>query len=229
MGGVLKNLGFLMVWLFFAIKPLFATQLVAESAEPTVSEVCDVTNEVVSHAPACLDALPMSAQTKSIASDSVWYDVIWQHLTDTWTQGAYELYVPFWSYHFPFAYSPEERALYTEYPFGAGLGRGRYNSRGDWEGFYAMGFADSHGRPYFQAGFGWIPTWRPIDDKFRLGFGPTVFLFFHEEINEYRPLPGLLPVGSIGYDKIDVHVAYVPGFKNIGNVVFWFAKYAFGG
>lgn len=170
----------------------------------------------------------VSGQTMLAADDDVWYDVIWRHLTDTWTQGTYELYVPFWSYHLPFAYTPEERALYTEYPYGVGLGRGRYNSSGDWEGFYAMEFADSHGRPYVQAGFGWIPTWRPMGDKFRLGFGPTVFVFFHEEISAYRPLPALLPIGSVGYDRLDVHVAYVPGFKSIGNVVFWFAKYAFG-
>ena len=159
MGGVLKHLGSLMVWWFFVSKPLLATQLVAESVGPAVSAVCDVTNnEVVSHAPGCLDGPPISTQTTSVACDSVWYDVIWQHLTDTWTQGTYELYVPFWSYHVAVACSPEEGAPYAEYPSGAGLGRGRYNSRGDWEGFYAIGFSDSNGRPYFQAGFGWIPT-----------------------------------------------------------------------
>lgn len=123
MGGVLKHLGSLMVWWFFVSKPLLATQLVAESVGPAVSAVCDVTNnEVVSHAPGCLDGPPISTQTTSVAC------------------------------------SPEEGVPYAEYPSGAGLGRGRYNSRGDWEGFYAIGFADSNGRPYFQAGFGWIPT-----------------------------------------------------------------------
>ena len=224
MGGVLKNIGFLVFWWCLVSMPLFATQSVAESpVAPASSTRGFVMPDALDHP----EAPSMSDQRTSAGDDDVWYDVIWRHLTDTWTQGTYELYVPFWTYHLPFAYTPEERALYTEYPYGVGLGRGRYNSRGDWEGFYAMEFADSHGRPYVQAGFGWIPTWRPMGDKFRLGFGPTVFVFFHEEISAYRPLPALLPIGSIGYDRFDVHVAYVPGVKSIGNVVFWFAKYAF--
>jgi palmitoyl transferase len=165
------------------------------------------------------------------AESKPWYKSAWdtagQHLSDIWTKGDIELYVPFWSYHLPYAYSPEKRASYTEYPAGGGIGKGWYNASGNWEGIYVMGFQDSHAQPMYMAGYGWVPTWNPINEKSRVGVGATVFLFMRSDINYYAPTPGILPMASVGYGPIDVQVAYIPGGEGNGNVLFWWAKYSF--
>jgi len=160
-----------------------------------------------------------------------WYKNAWdtagQHLSDIWTKGDIELFVPFWSYHLPYAYSAEKRSQYTEYPAGGGIGKGWYNASGNWEGIYVMGFQDSHAQPMYMAGYGWVPTWNPINEKSRVGVGATVFLFMRSDINYYAPTPGILPMASVGYGPIDVQVAYIPGGEGNGNVLFWWAKYSF--
>lgn len=171
------------------------------------------------------DNVAKSAESKS------WYGNAWdtagQHLSDIWTKGDIELYVPFWSYHLPFAYSSEKRSQYTEYPAGGGIGKGRYNESGNWEGIYVMEFQDSHGLPMYMGGYGWIPTWRPIDDKFKVGVGLTAFFFMRSDIGNYAPIPGILPAVSTGYGPLDIQMAYIPGGQGNGNVLFWWAKYSF--
>ena len=168
---------------------------------------------------------PESAPSKS------WYGTAWdtagQHLSDIWNKGDYSLMIPFWTYHLPYAYSAEKRAQYTEYPAGGGISKGYFNESGNWEGIYLMEYQDSHGKPMYMGGYGWVPTWRPIDDKFKIGAGLTAFMFMRSDIGNYAPLPGVLPVGSIGYGPVDVQVAYVPGGQGNGNVLFWWARFTF--
>lgn len=160
-----------------------------------------------------------------------WYSRAWdtagQHLSDIWNKGDIEVYVPFWSYHLPFAYSAEKRSQYTEYPAGGGIGKGWYNKSGNWEGIYLMEFQDSHGKPMYMGGYGWVPTWNPINEKSRIGVGATVFMFMRSDINYYAPTPGILPMATMGYGPVDVQVAYIPGGQGYGNVLFWWAKYSF--
>lgn len=175
------------------------------------------------------DAKPESAATPT--DNRSWYTKAWdtagEHLSDIWTKGDVELYVPFWTYHLPFAYSPSQRAEYTEYPAGGGLGKGWYNKSGNWEGIYLMEFRDSHAKPMYMGGYGWVPTWNPINEKSRIGIGATVFMFARSDINYYAPTPGILPMATIGYGPVDVQVAYIPGGEGYGNVLFWWAKYTF--
>lgn len=160
-----------------------------------------------------------------------WYSTAWdtaeQHLSDIWEKGDIEVYVPFWTKHLPFAYSAQKRATYTEYPAGGGLGKGWFNESGNWEGIYAMEYQDSHGLPQYQVGYGWVPTWHPLDDQFRVGAGVTAFFFFRSDIGHYAPIPAALPVLSTGYGPIDVQMTYIPGGQGFGNVLFWWAKYSF--
>lgn len=171
------------------------------------------------------------AETPASTESQSWYGKAWdtagKHLSDLWNKGDIEVYVPFWTYHLPFAYSPQQRSDYTEYPAGGGLGKGWYNESGNWEGVYLMAFQDSHGKPMYMGGYGWVPTWNPINEKSRIGVGATVFMFMRSDINYYAPTPGILPMATIGYGPVDVQVAYIPGGEGYGNVLFWWAKYSF--
>ena len=169
--------------------------------------------------------------TTPATANQSWYGAAWdtagQHLSDIWNKGDYSVMIPFWTYHMPYAYSAEKRAQYTEYPAGGGISKGYFNDSGNWEGIYLMEYQDSHGKPMYMGGYGWVPTWRPIDDKFKIGAGLTAFMFMRSDIGNYAPLPGVLPVGSIGYGPVDVQVAYVPGGQGNGNVLFWWARFTF--
>ena len=207
-----------------------ATVFADEASESAAAKPPASESDTTSGAPQSVVVVGSPNTSQSTESKS-WYSNAWdtagQHLSDIWTKGDVELYVPFWSYHLPFAYSPEKRASYTEYPAGGGLGKGWYNNSGNWEGVYVMGFQDSHAQPMYMAGYGWVPTWNPINEKTRVGVGATVFLFMRSDINGYAPTPGILPMASVGYGPLDVQVAYIPGGEGNGNVLFWWAKYSF--
>ena len=188
----------------------------------------------------CVSALTISAAQASSdpsastpsgsspsASSSPWYSTAWKHARDTWREGDIEAYVPFWSYHLPFAYTPEQRAEYVEYPAGFGLGKGRYNKSGNWEGIYAMGFRDSHGDPSYMLGYGWIPTWNIGKSEVKAGVGLTGFLMSRKDYFGGVPFPGVLPIASISYRNLSAQVAYIPGGQGYGNVLFMWGKWTF--
>ena len=173
------------------------------------------------------EAIASSSGTATTSEHGAWYRTAWKHVEDTARHGGWELYVPVYTFHMPFAYTPSLLRSYNDYPAGLGIGRGRYNANGNWEGFFAMEFADSHARPEYQAGYGWIPTWHPFTENSRIGLGLTGFIMARSDIRRYTPFPGALPLASIGYRMVDFQTVYVPGGKNDGNVMLFWLKWSF--
>ena len=165
--------------------------------------------------------------TGSSQAQDAWYDTAIQSVSKTWHEGVVEAYVPFLSYHMPFAYSAEKRSQYTENPLGFGLGKGRYNSSGNYEGLYAMVFQDSHGQPEYMLGYAWIPTWQIENTDIKVGAGVGGFLTARADIGHYTPFPGLLPVASLTISRFSLQAAYVPGGQGNGNVLFAWGKWSF--
>jgi lipid IVA palmitoyltransferase len=163
----------------------------------------------------------MSTQLKTV------YHTAAEHVKDTWTEGKVELYVPFLSYHMPFAYSADKRSEYNEYPGGAGIGLGRYNASGNYEATYAMAFLDSHSDMSYMVGYAWIPTWNVGKSEVKVGAGLTGFIMSRQDYFGGVPFPGLLPVASISYKQLSLQAAYVPGGQGNGNVLFAWGKWAF--
>jgi palmitoyl transferase len=157
-----------------------------------------------------------------------WYEGIWQNWSDTFTAGRTTAMLPVYTYHMPYAYPPEKRDQYTEWPLGFGLGRSRDDEFGNTREVYAFGFQDSHGKAQYNAGYLWLKNWRPIeaDRDFRLGAGYTVFLFARSNYN-YVPIPGVLPVLSAGYKGFRLQTTFVPGGNGNGNVIFTWAQFTF--
>lgn len=139
----------------------------------------------------------------------------------------WEVYVPLYTYHMPYAYSSGLRRTYNDLPLGGGLGKGRLDERGTWRGLFALEFADSHGRPQYNAGYAWVPTWRPFDDDFRLGAGLAGLIVARSDIRRYTPFPGVLPLASAGYRGVAVQATFVPGARNNGNILFTWLKLSF--
>lgn len=160
-------------------------------------------------------------QIKSIYSTAA------DHVKDTWAEGKVELYVPFLSYHMPFAYSAESRAQQNEYPAGGGIGLGRYNNSGNYEGTYAMAFLDSNSAMSYMVGYAWIPTWNVGESEVKVGVGLTGFLMSRRDYFGGIPFPGALPVASISYKQLSLQASYIPGGQGNGNVLFAWGKWSF--
>ena len=145
-------------------------------------------------------------------------------LKRTWNEGTPEVYVPVFTWHLPWAYTREQINDYNNLPLGFGLGRGRYTEDGDWHGFYAMGFQDSHAKPEYQIGYGYKTFW-PVAGELKAGIGYTVFVGARSDYHDYLPFPAILPIVSLEYaQSVSLDAAFVPGGKGNGNVLFFWSK-----
>jgi len=142
--------------------------------------------------------------------------------TDVYLSGAY--------WHLPFAYSHEKRQELNAHAWGLGLGRSLVDARDNEESLYAMTSSSSHFKPQYGVGYTWLARWR-VGGDFRIGAGYSAILFARSDIYHYLPLPGIVPVASVGTDRASLLAGYLPGIaKGItgrGNVIYAFGRATF--
>jgi lipid IVA palmitoyltransferase len=154
-----------------------------------------------------------------------WMDLMCQRMAKTWTEGDSDLYVPFHTYHIRSSYSKEKIDSFEEDTWGVGYGRSRYID-GNWDGWYGMGFRDSHGK--FEPIVGYAHQWMwGAQDGLHAGLGYTVFITARSDIMHYTPFPGALPLASINYNKFSINTTYVPGGEGNGNIFFFWSRLNF--
>ncbi|GAB3626516.1 phospholipid:lipid A palmitoyltransferase [Pandoraea terrae] len=156
-----------------------------------------------------------------------WAEAVRHEVSDIWTHGAADLYVPLHTHHLRFAYSREKVDQYNEHPWGIGFGRALPDGNGGTRVLYAMVFRDSHSHWSPMAGYGRI--WRlasvgPVD----LGLGYSVFLMSRSDTMSGVPFPGALPLAAATVGRFSLTTTYVPGGKGYGNILFLFGRYTFG-
>jgi palmitoyl transferase len=169
-----------------------------------------------------------SALANIVESDEHWYQSMLQHVRDIWNEGNTEMYLPLRTIHMPFAYSHEQREHFTESPLGLGIGKGRLNNSGNYEGMLVMAFQDSHAKPQYLAAYQWIPQWS-LSENIKTGVGAMGFLSARTDFLHYTPFPGILPVVSISYKNAMLEATYIPQVSDTfsGNVVFMMLKVSF--
>jgi LPS-assembly protein len=164
---------------------------------------------------------------RSPGTNKSWFRSLWDPVADTYSNGAWEFYFPFETYHSRSSYSEEQIASYQEKPLGFGVGKGLYNERGNWQGVYAMGFQDSHFKPSYTAGYGWKAIWRPTEDV-RVGLGYLAGLMSRADVLSYVPFPIIVPLASVAYKNFSLEGTYIPPSGTAGNVIFLWAKWELG-
>jgi Antimicrobial peptide resistance and lipid A acylation protein PagP len=176
----------------------------------------------------CLAAIAAagSAAAEELTPPASWYDRVVQRLETTWQEGQPELYLPLYTYHLPYAYTRQKINSYDITPLGLGVGKGVYDQAGDWHGLYVMGFHDSHFKPGYIAGYGYKTFWH-LSEELKFGLGYTTFLTTRADIGHYTPIPGVLPMVSLEYQKFSLDSAYVPGGQGFGNILFFWGKMRF--
>lgn len=144
-------------------------------------------------------------------------------LHSVWKDGKNELYIPAYAWHNRFTYSANRIGRYNENPWGGGLGKSYYDSKGDWHGLYAFAFLDSHKNVEPIIGYAFLKTLH-LPKDINLGGGYGLLITQRQDINNGIPFPGVLPWASLNHNRLSLVAAYVPGSKNIGNVLFVIVK-----
>ena len=155
------------------------------------------------------------------ATASTWFDSVIERVKSTWVDGQPELYLPVHTYHVRFAYSKEQIDEFNETPLGLGIGKGTYDANGDWHGLYVMEFQASHFKPEYVTGYGYKTYW-PLFDQLKFGLGYTSFVTTRADIGHYTPIPGVLPMAALEYQRYAFNAVFVPGGHGFGNILLFF-------
>ena len=70
--------------------------------------------------------------------------------------------------------------------------------------------------------------WQILDTPTRIEAGYSVFLFSRKDIGSYLPLPGALPMVSLGTQSTKLNVTWIPRISDTiqGNTLFFFLTQA---
>lgn len=128
---------------------------------------------------------------------------------EAWKQGDWNLMVPFYTWHAPWKFNNRDEQ--NSFPLGAGIARTAESGRNT-DMLVAMAFQDSHYKPMYVAGYGYLYNWGAQRSS-HAGIGFAAVLFARTETN-YIPVPGIVPIASAGYSRFSVNGTYIP-FVNV--------------
>ena len=107
--------------------------------------------------------------------------------------------------------NPQEGANYNEENWGAGL-QYDFDQKGNWVSFVnASGFLDSNENTSWYAGGGSVYRIKlPSADSLHVELGAIAFVMHRKDFRNERPFFGVLPVASVGSERIAINVTYIP-------------------
>jgi len=155
-----------------------------------------------------------------------WAEKACLRVHNIWNDGDVDLYLGGYTWHNRYMYDHERVKHYNEQAWGTGLGKSIYDEDGDLQGLYAFAFLDSHKNIEPVAGYVFVKT-AHLRNKLNAGAGFSVLATARPDIFHNIPFPGAVPVLSVGYDRLTVFAAYVPGSRDAGNVLFVYGKIRF--
>lgn len=124
---------------------------------------------------------------------------------EAWKEGDWNLFIPFYTWHAPYQYNNRDEQ--NDFPLGGGIVRS-VEKGPNTDMLYAMAFQDSHYKPMYVAGYGYLYDWGK-QESFHSGVGFSVFLFSRSDDN-YIPIPGIAPIASAGFSRVSVMGTYLP-------------------
>lgn len=177
---------------------------------------------------ACLSGAALAFSSQAHADNL--FTQLGDGIAERWNRsmdGKSQLYLPLETWHNRATYTRQAIDSFNERPWGLGYGKGYYDDHGNWQGFYAMVFKDSHMKWEPIAGYGSTWDWYTGNHDWHVGLGYTLFLTARKDVIDYIPFPAALPLVSVGYKDFTVQGTYVPGRRGTGNVAFVWAQYTF--
>ena len=165
-----------------------------------------------------------SAQSKPCSHWPAWARDICLRPYQAWNQGDNELYISGYAWHNRNYYDSDRVHQYNENAWGGGAGKSFYDEKGNWHGLFAFAFQDSH--KYLQpvVGYAFLKVLN-LTENLKTGLGYTVLVTQRPDIFHGIPFPGALPWTTISYRRASISATYIPGSRNVGNVLFVVAKW----
>jgi palmitoyl transferase len=159
-----------------------------------------------------------------------WWESTKNNVLKILVDGETDMYIPMIAYHDRNTYDAEHIKNLNEAALGIGVGKSIINEKGNSEMLFAMAHLDSHSQVEFNVGYGWQKNFN-VTDKTKVGIGYAAGVISREDLNNRIPIPFILPMASVTYDKkISLNGVLIPkldGGINHGAVVFIFGKYTF--
>jgi palmitoyl transferase len=148
------------------------------------------------------------------AQDKGWFSGAWDGTKNIWRDGNWDLLVSGYTWHLPYAYSPEKRQQENSLTWGFGIGKTLVDERDNQRILYTLIISDSHYKPQYSAGYGWMARWKAYEN-IRVGAGYTAFIMARSDIHDYVPFPGVAPLASIGTNRFSLFGTFIPGHASI--------------
>ncbi len=170
--------------------------------------------------------LPGPASALECAEFWSWADKGCRHIVDTYQQGGNSLLVSGYEWHIPYSWTAEARARENENAWGAGWARSREQLNGDTENVFFLVFEDSHRKAQLNLGYTWTTYWLS-GDGVQPGLGFTAAFIQRPDIASGWPVPVILPLFTLRYQRFEVLSTYIPklnGGVNHGSVLYVFGK-----
>jgi palmitoyl transferase len=155
-----------------------------------------------------------------------WIDKGCRRVVDTYHNGSNQLLVSGYSWHTPWTWTAEKRAEENEFAYGAGWARAVERPNGDTDTVFFLVFADSHENAQFNLGYAWTTYWGERE-KLQAGLGYTAMIIQRPDIASGVPVPVILPLATLRYQKVEVLTTYIPnlgGGVNNGSVLYVFGR-----
>jgi len=171
---------------------------------------------------AALSATTPAGMAANSAPDAGWFDRAWDGTKRIAREGDPDFYISGAIYHMPYDYSSERRGELNEGGWGGGLGKSLTDARDNQRMLFAMLIRDSHYKPQYTAGYGWIARWN-MGGGVKFGLGYTAALIARSDYADYTPMPVILPLASVGTDRAALYATFVP----FSNVLYVFGKLSF--
>jgi hypothetical protein len=164
-----------------------------------------------------------------------WWDDFKDHVSHNWDQskkavdeGRHDVYISGLIWHAPWAYSAERRTEENEAGWGLGFGKSVIDDRNRTHGLYVLAHRDSNYKPQYNFGYSWTTYWQMGKSNWDAGLGYTAFFFMRSDFASYTPIPAVLPLATVRWDKrAEIMGTFVPGFGDNGNVAYIFARFSF--
>jgi palmitoyl transferase len=170
--------------------------------------------------------LPGPASALECAEFWSWVDKGCRRVVDTYRHGGNSLLVSGYEWHVPATWTPEARARENEKAWGAGWARSREQPNGDTENVFLLVFSDSHRHAQYNLGYTWTTYWG-AREGLQPGLGYTAAVIKRPDIANGWPVPVVLPLFTLRYQKFELLSTYIPtvgGGVNHGSVLYVFGK-----
>jgi lipid IVA palmitoyltransferase len=155
-----------------------------------------------------------------------WLEKGCRTLVDTYDNGDNQLLLSGYAWHLPWTWTSERLAQENSNAWGAGWARTVERANGDTDTVYLLGFEDSHKTAQLNVGYAWLTYWGQRE-SLQAGLGFTAFIFQRPDIANGVPLPAVLPMFALRYQKVSLLSSFVPtlnGGVNHGSVLYFFGS-----